>query len=137
MVRTGLALLFSSLCISLPGGDVAVCGTASQQAPVNPLAQAMVEFKKRVDAYLELRQARSRSKYPEVKETGDPAKIHEREKALGKGIAMARANAKAGDVFGPEMSRHLLNDPGRGRLEFAQRRRSQGDLRGDPAGSAC
>ena len=26
---------------------------------------------------------------------------------------MARANAKAGDVFGPEMSRHLQHDPGR------------------------
>ena len=66
----------------------------------------MVDFKKRVDAYLELRRAVA-SKLPEVKETGDPAKISDREKALGKAIAMARAKAKAGDVFGPEMSRHL------------------------------
>ena len=78
----------------------------SQQAPVNPLAQAMVDFKKRVDTYLELRRAIA-SKLPEVKETGDPAKISDREKALGKAIATARPKAKAGDVFGVEMSRHL------------------------------
>ena len=106
MVRTGLVALFSSLCISLPGIASPVFAAPSQQAPVNPLAQEMVDFKKRVDAYLELRRAIA-GKLPEVKETGDPAKISEREKALGKAIAMARAKAKAGDVFGPGMSRQL------------------------------
>lgn len=106
MVRTGLAVLFSSLCISLSGVAPPVFAAPSQQAPVNPLAQEMVEFKKRVDAYLELRRAIA-GQLPEVKETGDPAKISEREKALGKAIATARAKAKAGDVFGPGMSRHL------------------------------
>lgn len=106
MVRTGLALLFSSLCISVPGVASPVYAAPSQQAPVNPHAQAMADFKKRVDAYLELRGAIA-GKLPEVKETGDPAKISEREQALGKAIAMARASAKAGDVFGPEMSGHL------------------------------
>ena len=106
MVRTGLVVLFSSVCISLLGVASPVFAAPSQQAPVNPLAQAMVDFKKRVDAYLELRRAIA-GKLPEVKETGDPAKISDREKALGKAIAMARAKAKAGDVFGPEMSRHL------------------------------
>ena len=66
----------------------------------------MVDFKKRVDAYLTLRSEITK-KHPEVKETGDPAKIHEREKNLGKAIALARVNAKAGDVFGPEMSPYL------------------------------
>src|SRR5688572_7887365 len=105
MVRTAIALLFSVLCISLHAGRE-LAAAPLQQAPVNPHAQAMVEFKKRVDAYLELRRAVTQ-KYPEVKETGNPAKIHEREVNLGKGIAMARANAKAGDVFGP-VSRQLL-----------------------------
>lgn len=106
MVRTGLVVLFSSLCISLPAVASPVFAVPSQQPPVNPLAQAMADFKKRVDAYLELRRAVA-SKLPEVKETGDPAKISHREKVLGKAIATARATAKAGDVFGPEMSRHL------------------------------
>ena len=106
MVRTGLVVLFSSVWISLPGVASPVFAIPSQQAPVNPLAQAMVDFKKRVDTYLELRRAIA-SKMPEVKETGDPAKISDREKALGKAIATARSKAKAGDVFGVEMSRHL------------------------------
>jgi hypothetical protein len=106
MMRTGLVLLCSSLCISLPDATLSLYAAPAQQAPVNPLAQAMADFKKRVDAYLELRRAIA-SKLPEVKETGDPAKIHQREKDLGKGIALARANAKAGDVFGPEMSHYL------------------------------
>jgi hypothetical protein len=105
MTRTGRALLFSVLGIYLPAGPV-LAAPAIQQASVNPLAQSMADFEKRVDAYLDLRKAVTK-KYPEVKETGDPAKISEREKNLGRGIAMARQDAKAGDVFGP-LSRHLL-----------------------------
>jgi hypothetical protein len=105
MVRTAVALLFSVLSISLPVGQL-VAAERAQATPVNPHAQALVEFKKRVDTYLELRRAVTH-KYPEVKETGDPAKIHDREVALGKGIAMARVNAKSGDIFAP-VSRQLL-----------------------------
>jgi hypothetical protein len=105
MVRTAVALLFSVLSISLPVGQL-VAAERAQATPVNPHAQALVEFKKRVDTYLELRRAVTH-KYPEVKETGDPAKIHDREVALGKGIAMARVNAKPGDIFAP-VSRQLL-----------------------------
>ena len=106
MVRTAVALLFSARCIGLPAGRSLAAAPRAQAAPVNAHAQAMVEFKKRVDGYLELRKAVTQ-KHPEVKETGNPAKIHEREVNLGKGIAMARANAKAGDLFGP-VSRQLL-----------------------------
>ena len=52
MVRTAVALLFSALSISLPVGQLAAAERA-QTTPVNPHAQALVEFKKRVDAYLE------------------------------------------------------------------------------------
>lgn len=117
MVRTALVLMFSSLCISLPdiatpsaahaaSVPAAASAAAGQEERVNPLAQSMADFKKRVDAYLELRRAIA-GKLPEVKETGDPAKISTREKALGQAIAAARASAKAGDVFGPEMSAYL------------------------------
>ena len=56
-------------------------------------------FKKRVDDYVKLRKEIA-NKLPEVRETGDPKKISEREKKLGETIAMARSSAKAGDVFG-------------------------------------
>ena len=46
-------------------------------------------------------------KIPEVKETGDPAKISSREKALGEAIAKARATAKPGDIFGADMAVHF------------------------------
>jgi hypothetical protein len=104
VVRIGLVLLFASLCISLP--HAAVVSAVSQQPVVNPLADAMADFKKRVDAYLDVRNAAT-SKLPDQKETGDPAKISQREQALGLAIAKARVTAKAGDVFGPKMSAYL------------------------------
>ncbi len=106
MVRTGLVLMFSSMCISLTGIASPSIAAVAQQPPVNHLAQSMADFKKRVDGYLELRRGIA-GKLPEVKETGDPSKISAREKALGTAIAMARASAKAGDIFGVEMSHHL------------------------------
>ena len=106
MVRIAVAVLFSALCIGLPAGRSLTAAAGSQAAPVNARAQAMVDFKKRMDAYLELRRAITQ-KVPEVKETGNPAKIHEREVALGKALATARPNAKAGDIFGA-LSTYLL-----------------------------
>src|SRR4029434_2303255 len=46
-------------------------------------------------------------KVPEIKETGDPAKISAREQALGRAIANARPTAKPGDVFGGDMAVYL------------------------------
>jgi hypothetical protein len=77
-----------------------------QQESVNPFAQSMVDFKKRVDGYMKLR-GEITKKIPEVKETGDPAKIHARETALGAAIAKARVNAKPGDILGADMSVHF------------------------------
>jgi hypothetical protein len=78
----------------------------AQEPSVNPRAQSMVDFKERIDAYMKLRGAITK-KVPEVKETGDPAKISAREKALGEAIAAARPTAKPGDVFGSEMAVYL------------------------------
>jgi hypothetical protein len=77
-----------------------------QEAPVNPLAQSMVDFKKRVDEYMKLR-GEITKKAPRPEETGDPGKISAREKALGQAIATSRAAARPGDIFGAEMSAHL------------------------------
>jgi hypothetical protein len=96
VVRMLLVLAFMSMSI----------GAASQQPPVNPFAQSMVDFQKRVDDYLKVRDDATR-KVPELKETSDPAKISNREQALGQAIAAARASAKSGDVFGHEMSQYL------------------------------
>jgi hypothetical protein len=97
MVRTLLILAFMV---------VSVGAAPQQQAPVNHFAQSMSDFLKRVDDYMKLRGDITKT-VPEVKETGDPAKISAREKGLGEAIAKARATAKQGDVFGPEMSAYL------------------------------
>jgi hypothetical protein len=81
-------------------------GAAPQQESVNPFAQSMVDYKKRVDEYMKLRDEITK-KIPEVKETGDPGKIHARETALGAGIAKARATAKPGDILGADMAVHF------------------------------
>jgi hypothetical protein len=98
MARTLLVLAFTLV--------FAVGAAPQQRAPVNPLAQSMSDFQKRVDEYMKLRREITKT-VPEVKETGDPAKISAREKALGQAIANARPSAKSGDVFGPEMSVYL------------------------------
>jgi hypothetical protein len=66
----------------------------------------MVDFHKRIDAYLKVREEATKN-LPDQKETGDPAKISAREQALGVAIAKARVAAKPGDVFGEEMSIYL------------------------------
>src|SRR6185503_20326783 len=95
MVRTLLVLGFTMFSV----------GAAAQQQkpPVNAVAQEMVDFHKRIDAYMKVRDGATKD-LPDVKETGDTAKISTREKALGLAIAKARADAKPGDVFGVEMS---------------------------------
>ena len=97
MLRTLLVLGLTFLSVG---------AAVPQEAPANPLAQSMANFKKRVDDYMKLRGGVTK-KVPEVRETGDPAKISAREKALGQAIAMARPTARPGDVFGEDMSVHL------------------------------
>jgi hypothetical protein len=122
MVRTWVVLLFTSLCVSIPLPLVLAKWVDAQsprhefsqsgESGVNPFAAAIAEFRTRVDGYLKLRNELTK-KYPEVKETGDPKKISEREKALGMGIAAARQTAKPGDIFGsasPYLKQILAED---------------------------
>jgi hypothetical protein len=95
MVRTLLVLGFMLFAVA-----------ATSQTPANPLAKSMADFKERVGEYMKLRDEITK-KIPEVKETGDPAKISSREKALGEAIAKTRANAKPGDIFGADMAVHI------------------------------
>jgi len=98
MVRTLLVVGLTLVCTDAP---------AQQQKPaVNAVAQEMVDFHKRIDAYMKVRDEATKH-LPDVKETGDPAKISGREMALGQAIAKSRATAKPGDVFGAEMSMYL------------------------------
>jgi hypothetical protein len=92
--------------------------TTTEQAPgqvpkgsnVNPDAGIIAEFKKKVDAYNELRNDLQKKAVP-LKKTDDPAEIAQAEKALAHQIRMVRATAKPGEIFTPAtaaMFRRLL-----------------------------
>jgi hypothetical protein len=81
------------------------------QDRVNPQAQVMAGFADRVKAYLAL-QKKVEGGLPAQKETADPARIKAHVSDLAAGIRAARADAKAGDVFGPaaEQFRAIIRD---------------------------
>lgn len=70
---------------------------------VNPRAEAVNAFNKRIGDYVDVRK-KAESGLPELTETDDPATISSREKALGDAVKKLRARAKAGDIFGTDMT---------------------------------
>ena len=74
----------------------------STDPEVNPDAAAMAEFKARVEAYAELHQELARGDARQ-KETPDPARINKAKAALAAKVQAARADAKHGDIFTPEI----------------------------------
>lgn len=90
---------------------VPACATSAVSAQREPLAvnaygAAVKEFRDRTDAYLALHRKAADS-VPALKQTDDPAKLTSREAALGEAIRQARAGAKPGDLFGPELTPHI------------------------------
>jgi len=91
---------------------------APQQKPVNADAQVLLDFKERVDKYVELRKKADDSA-PPMKKTDDPAELRVAQQGLAERIGAARHPAKQGDIFTPEITarfRKLLRpeakDPG-------------------------
>jgi hypothetical protein len=84
---------------------LAAAGSALAQAKpaVNSDAQLLADFKARLDKYNEMRKKADDSA-PPLKKTDDPAKIKDAQEGLGERIGAARAGAKQGDVFTPEIS---------------------------------
>jgi hypothetical protein len=78
----------------------------SDGVKVNPDAQVLQDFKKRIDAYMELHN-RLEKRTPRLKETDDPAKIKASQDALAAAIRSERAAAKQGDIFTPEIAERL------------------------------
>lgn len=91
--------------------------SAPGQQPVNPAGAAALEFHKAIEAYVAIHNA-AEGKVPALGNTTDPAKISERETALGKAIQALRPTAKPGDVFVPAMQPYLTKIV---REDFAKR----------------
>jgi hypothetical protein len=79
---------------------------APKPAPGTQGDQLIGEFKKRVDAYAELRKKADDSA-PPLKESEDAGKIKDAQQSLLERIAAARSNAKPGDMFTPEVAAYF------------------------------
>src|SRR3954464_12419106 len=90
--------------------------TIIAQDRVNPQAEAMAAFSKRVNDYLTL-QKKVEGKLPAQKATADPARIKDHIAQLAEGIRTARTGAKAGDVFNgaSEQFRQIIRDDAKNR----------------------
>jgi hypothetical protein len=96
LIRVGALFAFVTLLLVSPA-------TSQNGATpkVNPDAQVLSDFKKRVDEYVELHKAAAKDA-PKLEETEDPAKIREAQLALAANIRAARKEARAGDIFTPD-----------------------------------
>jgi len=84
------------------------CGIATgtlalQGQKVNPDAQLLQEFNKRIEAYMDLHN-RLEKKAPRLKTTEDPAKIKASQDTLAALIRAERKGAKQGEIFTPELA---------------------------------
>jgi hypothetical protein len=77
------------------------------QAAVNAQGSATAEFQNRIKAYLKIHNE-AEGKVPNLTNTEDPAKISEREAALGQAIQTLRAGAQIGDIFAPEYQPYFI-----------------------------
>jgi hypothetical protein len=77
-----------------------------QKPPVNPDAKVLLDFKERVDKYVELRKKADDSA-PPLKKTDDAAELRAAQQALAERIGAARTPAKQGDIFTPEIAAYF------------------------------
>jgi hypothetical protein len=85
-----------------PQGTSAKPGMESAKAPATAAeAEAYAEFRKRVEAYLDIHK-QAQQKAPRRSTEATPEAIDRHQRALGQAIQEARATAKRGDIFTPE-----------------------------------
>ena len=91
------------LIVTAAAVALTITAAESRQAPpVNAYGAAVKAFRDRADEYLALHK-KAAGGLPALKETDDPAKLTPRQEALGEAVRQARAGARAGDLFGPEI----------------------------------
>jgi hypothetical protein len=89
----------------------ASCGGGAQTPAVNQDAQVLADFNTRLATYIDLRK-KAGDTVPAQKKTDDPGEILAAQQGLAERIRAARASAKAGDIFTPEIAatfRRLLH----------------------------
>lgn len=75
----------------------------AQDGPqVNRDALILLDFQRRIDAYIKLQKDAAKGA-PPLRETADAAKLQQAEQALAARIRALRADARPGDIFTPEI----------------------------------
>lgn len=83
---------------------LATAAAAGAQQRVNAAASTQADFLKRVDAYMQLHK-KLEAMLPRLPDHATPQQIDQNQRALGALVAQARADAKPGDLFTPDMQR--------------------------------
>ncbi len=102
MVKLGRTIAVVLLGLSAAGDRI----VAAQETRVNPQAEILQDFQDRVKKYMEVHKKAAQDS-PRMKETKDPAEIKAAQDAIATKIRAARATAKQGEIFTPEIARHL------------------------------
>lgn len=97
-VSTSSTVIVGFLCLSAYAS-----GAPQKSAPVNRDAHVLADFTARIDHYVALR-AKADDSAPPLRKTADSAKITDAQQALGERIGAARAGAKPGDIFTPDIA---------------------------------
>jgi hypothetical protein len=103
-------LLYSAVGVALQNPP-AKAPSQNPSAPVNADAKILQDFNERVGRYVELRKAAQKDS-PPMKETKDQAKIKAAQETLAAKIVAAKAGARHGDIFTPEIQlkfKRMLN----------------------------
>jgi hypothetical protein len=90
--------VFGSKFVAISAIQLICAAGLAAQTPVNPEAEAMALFSKRVAAYVALQKKVEGMMSPQ-KGTGDPERIKAHVAELAERMRSARAGAKAGDCF--------------------------------------
>jgi hypothetical protein len=99
LIAVGLAGLLTACRPGPPPDEAANPKPADQPSPTDTVTKpTFADFSKRIDFYMTQRRG-AEAAVPELKETSDPKKVYEREKALGDAIRTVRANAPQGEIF--------------------------------------
>ncbi|HXW05467.1 MAG TPA: hypothetical protein VD833_09565 [Vicinamibacterales bacterium] len=83
----------------------AVAATAHQQ-PINPDAKLLQDFQQRIDDYMALHEKVAKGA-AELRPTKSPEAIKAAQENLAARIRAERSAAKQGDIFTPEIARHI------------------------------
>jgi Skp family chaperone for outer membrane proteins len=105
-IAVALFISASSASLSAAPGGVAQTQSAAQ-ATVSPKhREAFAAFEARVKEYVSMRESLE-EKLPKLSKDAKPEEIEAHKNALQESVRRARTSAKPGDIFAPEVARHI------------------------------